>query len=106
MEFFKPVPHKEIGEIKALAEKGITLKVGECFLNGDFAQIPADEVQRILSLSFERAIEYEQDMILPVTDEGYKMQQDRISMQEYRLIQINFRTGGLKQVVENFYNEK
>ena len=106
MEFFKPVPHKEIAEIKALAEKGITLKVGECFLNGDFAKIPADEAQRILSLSFERAIEYEQDMILPVTDEGYIMQQNRISMQENRLIQINFRIRGLKQVIESLYNDK
>jgi len=106
MEIFRPKRHKDVEEIEALAETGAFFKVAECFLNGDLAQIPSDENQRILSLALERSAEYSQDMVIPLTDETCQIEKDHVILQEEKMIRINFRTDGLKQVIESLYNDK
>jgi len=105
MEIFIPKKHREVEEIRVLAEAGNSLKVRECYLNGDLAGLSQDETQRILSLAHEKSAEYSQDMIIPLTDEAYTIQQNHIQRQESRLTRLNFRTQDLHDVVENFYND-
>lgn len=106
MEFFRLKKHREVEEVRALAEAGNSLKVRECYVNGDLAQLPSPKAQRILSLAHQKSAEYSQNMIIPLTDEAWLIQQNHIQKQESRLIKINFRTQDLQQTIKRIYNDE
>ncbi len=103
MEIYRPKRHRDLEEIRSLAESGSTIKVSESLLNGDLAQVPTEEAQRILSLALQRSLEYTRDSIIPFTNETYSLQQRRILLIEERLFKINFRTKGLIEVVRDIF---
>jgi hypothetical protein len=105
MEAFNPGEHIEVKEVRKHAELGSYSKTIRCYLNGDLTQIPQDEAQRILSLAFVRHLEYTRNMELATTPEAGAFLQERINTLERKLVEINFRTDGLKQVIKRIYNE-
>ena len=106
MEAFNPLKHTGVEEVRKHAELGAYSKTIYCYLKGDLAQIPQDEAQRIICRAFFRHLEYTRNMELATTPEANAALQDRINNLEIKLIQINFRTRGLKQVIESLYNDK
>jgi hypothetical protein len=105
METYRPKNHREINDIRRLAEVGSSLKVREAYENGDLASLTPDEAQRILSLALEKSLEYSEERIIPMTDNAFKIQHDQIEKQENRLIRLNFRTRSLEEVVKSFHND-
>ncbi len=105
METFIPHKHAEVKEVRRYANQGNYSKTMDCYLNGDLALIPEDEALRILSLSYIKRLEYMSDLEIPTMGETKEAYQERYSVLEQNLIDINFGAKGLKQVVEKLYNE-
>lgn len=88
-----------------MAEEGCSLKVLESYLNGDLADLPEDAAQRILSLAIGKSADFSISMTIPLSDECFTVNANHVDRQEIRLIDLNFRKNGLKEMVRKLYNE-
>ena len=74
--------------------------------NGDLAELPDSLAQGILRYAITKSKSYSEEMVIPTTQEAFKIEYNFREKQTERIDQLDFHTSPLKDAVKSLYNDK